>query len=1459
MARMTTGTADGQLQTFCARLKRLQRAAGISQTALAGYVTLSTSQMSAILNGDIKRLPDWGLVEKVVRACLAHAAQNHKTLPPDLSHREDWRRRYSDLDEDMDAAALRRDTKMAAGRTLETIRQCDAFDLGVHRAVSPLGTASPAPGSEALTPYLLRGHDETLRAELRSAAAGGPSVFAVLTGDSSAGKTRALYESLHAVVPGWPLIRPADADELLELLVAGRFRAGTVLWLNETQRHLYGASGEQAAKRLHRALAGSDGGIAVGALWLRPYLEELTVRGNSPDVHAAARSLLDSPRTRQIGVPGCLTSDEQRELWVLADTNSDQRLAAALASGGPDGDVIQHLTGGPELLRAYTRSENEPYTSGRLFTPTEQALITAALEARRLGHYGPIPAQVLAAAADGYLKPHQRPGHSRWDNAALTALTTGVRPDGSRTDIRRTLTALKPVRARSGHAETGYEPDDYLDQHTRRRRQRFLGQPQLWDALADHTSNPDDLSRLGSSAVDRGLYRHAALLWRAAAATGNSYAASNLVQFVAISDPPGLPDAGLWCATRADLSDARGVAYLLNALRRTGASEAVASLLAREPACHADVRDSRDAAKLLTELSQAGAGQATAVLADRIAAQADFIIAGELLSDLENAGADTAAAAFADHAAARVDLKDTNRVTQLLVDLRRHGASEAVGSLLARDPATHADLRDPYAVAELFTELLQIGASEAAARLLSRIPAAHIDLDNIDHVGELLDALCKAGHTKAVATLADRAAAHADLSKPFVIGRLLKYLRWAGYTEAVAALADRVAAHADLENARGIADLLNGLRGNGANEAIASLLARDPAAHVNLSDPLGVAQLLSTLDTGLTRWQAARLLARDPASQADLENVDGVAWLVKALWSAGDRIAAAALTNRAADAGLNNPGIVAGLLGALVHLGASDAVASLLARDPAAQVDLSDMHAVAELLKKLCFAEAGQAIVVLADRAAAQANLTNSAGIAELLNAMARAGVEREVARLLARNPAAHADLSDIDGVAQLLTELRKAGASEAIAVLADRAAAQADLGSGELARLLAALEKARASQAVAALVGRITALDDVSASGITRLLSSLRWHDANEAINALLDHAAAHADISDERGTGDLLEFLQEAGASNALKCLLTRAADAGRRDAFEKFVETTQEPAAAIRMRCFGREPSGSPAQAWGWRESHVVSLSGREAADAEAAAALNVGLMLANRQDMEGARSAFQLAIFSGHADHAPHAAFNLGILLAEQGDMEGARAAYQRVIDSGHVDHAPHAAFNLGILLAERGDVEGARVAYQRAIDSGHANVAPMAALNLGILLAKREDVEGARAAYQRVIDSGHADVAPMAEFNLGILLAEQGDVEGARAAYQRVIDSGHADLAPTATLNLGILVESQGDLEEARAAYRRAIDSGHAEVAEKGSQRLEELQATVNSERLSSDALMADASQEEPDTSSDSTG
>jgi hypothetical protein len=514
------------------------------------------------------------------------------------------------------------------------------------------------------------------------------------------------------VVADWPLLRPADADELLDLLQKGRFRSGTVLWLNETQRYLDSIPGGRAASLLRSTLAATDGAVAVGALWSHPYLEKLTAAGNSPDLHAAARALIDGPRTRRITVPKRLDSHQQQELAALA--GSDKRLAAALAASGPDGDVIQHLTGGPELLHAYIH--------GELFTPVERALITAALDTRRLGHEGPIPAALLAIAADGYLSPRQRPGHTDWATSALTGLTIGSRPDGSRIDIRHTLTALKALRARSGDIETSYEPDDYLDQHTRQLRQACLDPRQLWDALIEHTTDPDDLYRLGHAAYNRGLYRYAALLWKnVITAAGNARAAADLIKLLLGFDRDGAHDAYRWVSEHVFVDDSFGVGELLDlgSGAAWGASQEVRQML------------------LLDYLGTDSAAEAASALAARAAKDAPLNApdgVAWLLGVLPDAEVSTLLARRPDQHAV---LDDLFGVARLLRELHYAGAAGAVSSLAARaardapldnisgSTAAEDELGDTLGedfsgVAGLLREMRDVGAAEAASTLAAR-------------------------------------------------------------------------------------------------------------------------------------------------------------------------------------------------------------------------------------------------------------------------------------------------------------------------------------------------------------------------------------------------------------------------------------------------------------------------------------------------------------------------------------------------------------------------------------------------------------------------------------------------------------------------------------------------------------------------------------------------------------------
>lgn len=489
-----------------------------------------------------------------------------------------------------------------------TVSVLGAAELEVQNApnVPVHGADVPMPPGE-LTAYLSRPHDTELRALITGVRQGGASRLVLLTGESSTGKTRALYQALADLAPDAQLLRPVDAGDLLGLLERGQVGPGCVLWLNEAQRFLYGADGEKVAARLHALLNRTCGIAALATLWTEPYWSELTAPARLRDPHVQARALLTHPGFAvRITVPAHLAAHELDAWRQLAAEHGDARLQQALEAGESDGRVVQHLSGGPELLSDYLAGP------GALFTAREHALITAALDARRLGHSLPLPGALLAEAAEGYLTDRQRSPDPDWAGPTLLALATGRRADGTRTDVRATLTAIAALYPRSG-APAVYEPADYLDQYTRRSRPAPDGNPALWRALATYTADCENLEILGVRAWTRGLRTTAVRLWTKAAAAG--HASSLLARLGPVLDPGG--HAAMFSAVHADLTDSFDVAVLLRVLHEMSAQRQIATLVERGPAAHAETADLLHGAALVYTLKAVGAEREAATLLER--------------------------------------------------------------------------------------------------------------------------------------------------------------------------------------------------------------------------------------------------------------------------------------------------------------------------------------------------------------------------------------------------------------------------------------------------------------------------------------------------------------------------------------------------------------------------------------------------------------------------------------------------------------------------------------------------------------------------------------------------------------------------------------------------------------------------------------------------------------------------
>jgi tetratricopeptide (TPR) repeat protein len=165
--------------------------------------------------------------------------------------------------------------------------------------------------------------------------------------------------------------------------------------------------------------------------------------------------------------------------------------------------------------------------------------------------------------------------------------------------------------------------------------------------------------------------------------------------------------------------------------------------------------------------------------------------------------------------------------------------------------------------------------------------------------------------------------------------------------------------------------------------------------------------------------------------------------------------------------------------------------------------------------------------------------------------------------------------------------------------------------------------------------------------------------------------------------------------------------------------------------------------------------------------------------------------------------PGVLVNLGIVLHERKDLEGAARAFRRAIELDPSYAMAH--YKLAGVLRDRKDLEGAVRAYHKALDLD-PSYAP-AHVNLGNALRDKKDAAGAIRAYRKALQLEPRFAT--AHYNLGLSLGAGGDVEGALRAYRKAIELNprYAE----AHNNVGVILFDKGKLKEASAAYRKAID------------------------------------------------
>ena len=384
------------------------------------------------------------------------------------------------------------------------VSEADPRRLGVHAAISVPGVPEEVPPQ-----YVSRDVDEAdlgVRARVTAAAQRGG--FVLLVGGSSAGKTRCAVEAVKALLPDWWLIHPADAAEIAGLAQA--LPPKIVIWLDELQRYLDGEHGLTGA--VVRALLNApDPAVIIGTLWpdrFAAYTTEPVPGG--PDPHAREREVLDLTAVVRIGSEFSPAEQDR----ARAAAARDPRLAVALDTAGYG--LTQTLAAAPQLVARWEDAQAaDPYA---------WAVLTAALDAARLGARAPLTAEMLRAAVPGYCTLRQQaeaPAH--WFEQAVAYATARLHGAAS---------ALVPQGAGMGQI-SGYIVADYLLQHASRVRRALSVPASFWEAQLSHIRDSADAARLARSADGLLLYCYAIPLYRHAADAGDNDAAIRLARLLA--------------------------------------------------------------------------------------------------------------------------------------------------------------------------------------------------------------------------------------------------------------------------------------------------------------------------------------------------------------------------------------------------------------------------------------------------------------------------------------------------------------------------------------------------------------------------------------------------------------------------------------------------------------------------------------------------------------------------------------------------------------------------------------------------------------------------------------------------------------------------------------------------------------------------------------------------------------